>query len=249
MSTILNALKRLEDERRAEAGKQIPASMAGRTSVSRRNRRWRLVFVLAGLAMLAGAAVFWVYTDRSSSKSAPLEAAQPEPRTETASRESTRAAPSAAPIPSGRRPEVIPKTTGFRGRRASKSTTQALVNARTDLTAPTYVPPNPDGINIQARPPETLPEVPAAALARPGPAAPPPAPQDAYARAEVLPKDTLQLQAISWSDIPTERITIIAGQILREGQTIDGYSVIAIRPEDVILEKAGKWWKLVYGSR
>ena len=72
--------------------------------------------------------------------------------------------------------------------------------------------------------------------------------KDAYARAEVLPKDTLQLQAISWSDIPTERITIIAGQILREGQTIDGYSVIAIRPEDVILEKAGKWWKLVYGS-
>lgn len=247
MSTILNALKRLEDERRAEAGKQIPASMAGRTSVSRRNRRWRLVFVLAGLAMLAGAAVFWVYTDRSSSKSAPLEAAQPEPRTETASRESTRAAPSAAPIPSGRRPEVIPKTTGRRGRRASKSTTQALVNAKADLTAPTYVPPDPEGKSIQGRSPKPTPEGPAV-MARPGPAAPPLPQEDLYANAEVLPKDTLQLQAISWSDIPGDRITIITGQILREGQAIEGYGVIAIRPDDVILEKDGKRWKLVYSS-
>jgi hypothetical protein len=94
-----------------------------------------------------------------------------------------------------------------------------------------------------------LPEEPPALPARPAPDAPPSPQEDLYASAEVLPKDTLQLQAISWSDIPGDRITIITGQILREGQAIEGYSVIEIRPDDVIVEKAGERWKLVYGSR
>ena len=247
MSTILNALKRLEDEDRTEAGEHIPAAMAGRAAVSGKKLRLRLVLILAGVAMLAGAAVFWGYLDRSPDKNTSPEAVPPEPRVAAAPRESTRKASTSAPIPAGGRPQAIPQNQGLRGRRAAKSTTQARVNAKTALTAPTYMPPDPERKNINARSTEPLPEE-QAALARPNPAAPPSAPQDAYARAEVLPKDALQLQAISWSDMPGERITIIAGQILREGQTIEGYSVIAIRPDDVILEKAGKWWKLVYGS-
>lgn len=87
------------------------------------------------------------------------------------------------------------------------------------------------------------------ATSPPGPAVPPPAHQDSYALTEVLARDALQLQAISWSDIPTARITIIAGRILREGQNVDGYAVVEIRPNDVIVQKAGKHWKLVYGGQ
>jgi hypothetical protein len=58
----------------------------------------------------------------------------------------------------------------------------------------------------------------------------------------------LQLQAVSWSDIPSERVTIINGQILREGQGVDGYAVVQIRPEDVIVKNSGKLWKLSYGQ-
>jgi hypothetical protein len=35
---------------------------------------------------------------------------------------------------------------------------------------------------------------------------------------------------------------------LREGHSVDGYTVIQIRPEDVILAKEGKRWKLLYDS-
>jgi hypothetical protein len=70
-----------------------------------------------------------------------------------------------------------------------------------------------------------------------------------YTRAQVIAKDTLQLQAISWSDVPSARITIIAGRILREGQNVDGFTVVEIRPEDVIVEKAGIYWKVVYDDR
>ena len=84
---------------------------------------------------------------------------------------------------------------------------------------------------------------------RPRPAAPRPADPDPFALTEVLPKDALQLQAISWSEMPSERITIVTGRILREGQSIDGYTVVEIRSEDVIVEKEGKRWRLVYGSQ
>jgi hypothetical protein len=63
----------------------------------------------------------------------------------------------------------------------------------------------------------------------------------------VLDKETLNLQAISWSDIASARVTIIAGRLLREGQVVDGYTVIEIRPQDVIVEKDGQRWRIVYG--
>ena len=249
MSTILNALKRLEDEDRAEAGRNIPASMAGRAAVSRKKLWLRLVLALAGVTMLAGAVIFWGYMDQSSDENTPLQSTPPEPKVAAAPRESTREAPTSTPVAVGGRAQEIPKAKGLRDRRPSKSTTQALVNAKTDMTAPTYVPPDPEGKTIQGRQPRPLPKGRPATIARPSPAVPPSIPADRYANAEVLPKDTLQLQAISWSDIPGDRITIIAGQILREGQAIEGYTVIAIRPDDVILAKDGRRWKLTYGSR
>jgi hypothetical protein len=73
--------------------------------------------------------------------------------------------------------------------------------------------------------------------------------QDHYAHAESFASDTLQVQAISWSDLPNKRIAVIDGRILRESQVVNGYNVIQIRPEDVIVEKAGKYFKLAFGSR
>lgn len=86
----------------------------------------------------------------------------------------------------------------------------------------------------------------------PPPTPPPPQALPArspYANAAPLVSDTLQVQAISWSDQPAKRIAVIDGRILREGQRVNAYQVIQIRPEDVILEKSGKFWKLAFGSR
>jgi hypothetical protein len=48
--------------------------------------------------------------------------------------------------------------------------------------------------------------------------------------------------------MPSARITVIDGRILREGHSVDGYTVVQIRPEDVIMDKEGKRWKLTYDS-
>ena len=97
MSTILNALKRVEAKSRAEDGQQIPAAMAGRTAVSGKKLRLGLVLTLAVVTLLAGAAFLWFYTDRPSGESASFEAAPPEPRAEKAPRERTRETPAPAP--------------------------------------------------------------------------------------------------------------------------------------------------------
>jgi hypothetical protein len=72
--------------------------------------------------------------------------------------------------------------------------------------------------------------------------------RDPYANAEVFTKDELDLQAISWADQASTRVTIINGQILREGQTVDGYAVVQIRPDHVILSKDATYWKLGYDN-
>ncbi len=72
--------------------------------------------------------------------------------------------------------------------------------------------------------------------------------KDAYDDVERLPRDALRLQAISWSDMPSARITVIDGRILREGHSVDGYTVVQIRSKDVIMAKEGTRWKLTYDS-
>ncbi|MBL0715628.1 MAG: hypothetical protein JJV98_18215 [Desulfosarcina sp.] len=271
MSTILNALKRLEDESRAKDAKQVPVSMAGPAVASGSNSRLRRMIALAGLTMLVVAAViFWVYGDWPGHVLT-RNASQPEPPAVAAIPANSRLAPSATPIPGGRLKEKSRTAQDNLDRIPSKSTRGAPVNAKTILTSPDYLPPNPEGGNPQASFPEPLPSKQAVETSHSSqnpaspetvtpselkpdetspksPAAPPPPHQDPYALAEVLSRDTLRLQAISWSDLPNTRITIIAGQILREGQNVDGYTVILIRPEDVIVEKAGKHWKVVYGG-
>ena len=73
--------------------------------------------------------------------------------------------------------------------------------------------------------------------------------QDPYDDVETLSRGSLQLQAISWSQVSSARITVIDGRILREGQSIEGYTVTQIRPEDIIVSKAGKLWRLAYNNQ
>jgi hypothetical protein len=118
------------------------------------------------------------------------------------------------------------------------------------------VDPARTSTGIRSTPAESSdrPGAPASIKTQPVESAPQPSPQqalpvrDPYAQAEAFTQDTLQLQAVSWSDLPSERITIINGQILREGQTVDGYAVVQIRPEDVIVKRSGKLWKVSYGQ-
>lgn len=58
-----------------------------------------------------------------------------------------------------------------------------------------------------------------------------------------------KLQAIAWSKDAAKRLAVINGRIIREGESVDGYTVTQIRQEDVIINDGSKTWLLEFGLR
>ena len=59
----------------------------------------------------------------------------------------------------------------------------------------------------------------------------------------------LKLQAIAWSDDATRRMAVINNQIVREGGMVDGFSVIKIRRDDVIVNDGSASWRLEFSLK
>ena len=59
----------------------------------------------------------------------------------------------------------------------------------------------------------------------------------------------LKLQALAWSDDAARRMAVINGRIVHEGESVDGYQVMMIREEDVIVREKGQSWSLEFGLR
>jgi len=57
----------------------------------------------------------------------------------------------------------------------------------------------------------------------------------------------IELQAIAWSSNPKNRLTVINGLILREGESIDNAIVMHIGKDEIILRKEGVQWKQLFG--
>jgi MSHA biogenesis protein MshK len=59
----------------------------------------------------------------------------------------------------------------------------------------------------------------------------------------------LKLQALAWSADDARRMAVINGRIVREGESVDGYQVMQIREEDVVVNDGGKSWRLEFGMQ
>lgn len=70
-----------------------------------------------------------------------------------------------------------------------------------------------------------------------------------YAQVDLLENDELELQAISYSKTPGQRMAVINNEIVRQGQRLKGYKVIYIGPEKVVVEKAETQWQLIFMIR
>ena len=53
----------------------------------------------------------------------------------------------------------------------------------------------------------------------------------------------IQLQAISWAQSAEKRIAVINNRVLHEGDSVEGYTVVKIRPDDVVLRRDGRMWR------
>ena len=56
----------------------------------------------------------------------------------------------------------------------------------------------------------------------------------------------MKLQAVTWSRTPQKRIAVINNRILREGEMVSGYLINTINQDDIVLSLDGKKWKLLF---
>ena len=272
MSTILDALKRLEKERRDDHA-QAPPSMTGGAVHSPMARRRTTVLIIGGLLAIGVVAVLVWFNGGLPDKALSPKEPGPDPVAVAASPDATKK-PAATALPHAKGPGEAAKTAKAdlplpSRKPAARERAQTQVPASRQTVLPTFseqfkaknlsIQSSPDRTVTPAQRPErsagvdqTVPSQtaktkPVTAL-RETDDAQTTIEKDAYDDVERLPRDTLRLQAISWSDMPSARITVIDGRILREGHSVDGYTVIQIRPEDVIMAKEGKRWKLTYDS-
>ena len=47
----------------------------------------------------------------------------------------------------------------------------------------------------------------------------------------------LQIQAISWNETPSRRIAVINSRLCREGERINGFRILKINPDDIVVSK------------
>ena len=64
-----------------------------------------------------------------------------------------------------------------------------------------------------------------------------------------LDDSTLKLQAIAWSKDAAQRLAVINGHIVREGESVDGFLVNQIRQEDVVVNDGSTSWQLEFSLK
>ncbi len=70
----------------------------------------------------------------------------------------------------------------------------------------------------------------------------------AYADAERLTDGRLKVQAIVYADISDERMAVVNNQIVREGSSIDGFSVVGIGENALYVKESGRLMKVQFGT-
>ena len=258
MSSILKALKKLESTSPASQGRGAPSPLvecdSGAQAILRRTRAgWWIGLGLMGLAALLGAALVGGWSWRSAATSAQgRRASVPTPE----------ARPVITGFARGYEP-LVPRRTSLPLKpppplRADAFPSDAVsaaapVGRPQDVQPPRSVPAGPAEVNPGEVLPgvRPLPSVTAAPSAGVGEALPDnasgrsPLPQ----RPALIDDPGLKLQAIAWSANPTERIAVVNSSILREGDAVEGYRVVRINRDDVVLRGGGGEGRLLFGAK
>ena len=71
---------------------------------------------------------------------------------------------------------------------------------------------------------------------------------DLYAGTERLRDGRLKVQAIAWSSDAGDRMAVINNRVVREGDTLESFTILAIEPDEVVAKEGPKLWKVAFGS-
>jgi hypothetical protein len=261
----------------ASLPKQIDSKQALNTNTLRRRRLRRILNLSLILLLVAGAAVILFSQRRHiiakilppQPSEAPAAAERPAANQPDIYRAKVPSAPVRAdrqPPTAARKPlkptsKTLPASdakkfqasTGTANRRLSdgrSSSPQPSTGTRPPQTAPVSRKKQP--LKRASTPPrsKSVKKPPAQTASRPTASAPRTTkpvqnkPRTTYDR---LDDAKLKLQALAWSEDIARRMAVINGLIVREGESVDGYQVIKIREEDVIVRNGAKSWRLEFG--
>lgn len=272
MSTILKALKKLEQESDSQAlGRQTAEPVFNTRQVVRRTAmytwlssvgiRWAVAVLVI---IFIGGAAFYFYS-RPQLQTAFNAPRRSQPPAQTHSIDKAKPAAIASQTPEQTKVSEPPAT--------RKSIPVAPINQAAPRIGPANTTSMPSAPKRAVQSPlasapqtnRTVPNTPIAPQARrPGPqvepkptkaAAPPPAASARPAKqkstpnvkAQRLTDGRLKVQAIAWSPDAQERMAVINNRIVREGHTVDGFTVLVIGKDDVVVKEGDRNWRVVFG--
>ena len=240
MSSILKALKKIETSGFSEepSGRQPPserqamfAPQLGAKWYTRKSVLWPLVAVF----LAAGAAAYYGWSNGSPTNQtagAAREVRSPLPPGQAAPQSAKAIPPAPAPRPGG-------SVDG-------SSAVEAQAKAAPPVQAPppsSRVRPREGGGTAasETRPQPAQRSTPAqdrAPAARPAPGR---SPEDSLSRLE---ESKLKVMAIAWADDPARRLAVVNGHIVKEGESVEGYNVMQIRKDDIIVNDGARSWRV-----
>lgn len=73
-------------------------------------------------------------------------------------------------------------------------------------------------------------------------------PSDVYEKTPPLTDGRLRVHAIAWSQQPAERMAVINSRVVHEGDSVEDFVIVVIRPDDVVVrEKEKGVWRVEFG--
>lgn len=252
MSSILNALKKLERESPQEARDVFPNNpVPGAGMPQPPLFHWGIrIGGLALLLLLAAGTGMWIsHAPENIPESPAPEIARfrvPDPPIPVPLARKPAAAPASPSMPSEspgpKAAHVSGPMAGLRTPKSGESTVRTGEFAKTPPaetahpTAPSSQPPPPGPARASA-PPSPEPAKPPMRL----PETPPVFP--------LLADVNVHLQAVAWSSRVEKRMAVINGSIVREGDAVNGYTLERINRDDIILRKGPRSWVLPFRVR
>ena len=262
MSSILKALKKIEESAPPEESLNPAQALNPRTVFGQRHRgRWltsKTIYMgLAAVVVLAAGILIrgWMSGEADPRGGKPVTAAAdsapagadvfraklPDGKTAAPS------PPVAAPLPPGQAASVAapapipadaPEATA--AQRLAPPAQAAKPAAR---ALPKEAPHAPS-----AERPSALAQKAAPARETSPPNRPPAArtPEDNLSR---LDDSKLKVMAIAWHGDATRRIAVINGHIVKEGESVDGYAITRIRKDDVIVNDGSRSWRVEFALK
>jgi FtsZ-interacting cell division protein ZipA len=266
MSTILKALKKVESDsinKGSDVGQAQSPQSPKRVSSERLRPVWRGFHLFIPIIVLLAGIGIWRYlisTDSSLEKQSvqifPI-AKQPSNKEQSIQKGAgakpqptvdERQARSSAPADSRKQPNRQKRTDESLNAASDDLDKKPLVEADMPKRNAPVKRGTPQEITPKRLEPEnTVKKSPAGEKA--GSPKPDNSTAEPWRDAKRLEENQMALQAVAWAPQPEKRMVVIDGEVMREGDDVNGYTVVKIQKQNIIVQRDGKYYRLEFQRR